>query len=86
MSTTGNREHPRKPATAEVSFCPDNQRLLNLFGDAVEELMLLNEQQFIAIVNGDPDSSRFDLLIHMATEKKQQAKYEYLQHAETHGC
>ena len=83
-----NGESPRKPdaSTPDISFCPENQRLLNLFGEAVQELMLLNEQQFIAIVNGDPDSSRFDLLIHMATEKKQQAKYDYLHHVETHGC
>jgi len=46
----------------------------------------LHEQQFLAIVAGDLDSNRFDLLIHMANEKKQQAKYAYLQHVDTHGC
>jgi hypothetical protein len=81
-----NGGHSKKTVAGEVSFCPENHRLLNLFGEAVQELVRLNEQQFIAIVNGDPDSSRFDLLIHMATEKKQQAKYDYLQHVETHGC
>jgi hypothetical protein len=49
-------------------------------------LLLLHEQQFLAIVGGDLDSHRFDLLIHMANEKKQQVKYAYLQHVETHGC
>ena len=38
-------------------------------------LTLLHEQQFRAIVNADADFSRFDILIHLATEKKQQAKY-----------
>jgi hypothetical protein len=57
-----------------------------MFGEAVQELLLLHEQQFLAIVAGDLESNRFDLLIHMANEKKQQAKYAYLQHVETHGC
>jgi hypothetical protein len=73
------------PAT-RIQPCEENQRLLEAFGRAVQELVLLNEQQFISIVNGDADSSRFDILIHMATEKKQQAKYAYLAHVETHGC
>ena len=71
---------------AQIDYCAENQRLLDEFGLAVQELMLLNEQQFVAVVNGDPESSRFDILIHMATEKKQQAKYAYLAHVESHGC
>jgi hypothetical protein len=37
-------------------------------------------------VAGDLDSHRFDLLIHMENEKKQQTKYAYLQPVETHSC
>jgi hypothetical protein len=66
--------------------CAEQRRLLDAFGGAVQELLLLHEQQFLAIVAGDLESHRFDLLIHMANEKKQQAKYAYLQHVETHGC
>ncbi len=66
--------------------CAEQRRLLDAFGEAVQELLLLHEQQFLAIVAGDLESHRFDLLIHMANEKKQQAKYGYLQHLETHGC
>lgn len=47
---------------------------------------MLHEQQFLAIVSGDSECHRFDLLIHMANEKKQRAKYAYLHHVETHGC
>jgi hypothetical protein len=72
--------------TPLIDYCAENQRLLDEFGQIVQELMMLNEQQFGAIVKGDPDSSRFDILIHMATEKKQQAKYAYLAHVESHGC
>jgi hypothetical protein len=67
-------------------YCKEDRRLLEAFGDTVRELLLLHEQQFLAIMNGDPDSDRFDLLIHMANEKKQQVKYSYLRHLETHGC
>jgi hypothetical protein len=67
-------------------FCEENKRLLNDFAETVTALSMLHEQQFIAIVNGDEDFNRFDLLIHMATEKKLQAKYAYLHHIETHGC
>jgi hypothetical protein len=77
---------PPIPTSRRVMFCPEQRRLLDVFGEAVQELLLLHEQQFLAIVSGDLESHRFDLLIHMANEKKQQAKYGYLQHVETHGC
>lgn len=67
-------------------FCEEAKRLLDEFGDAVQALMILHEQQFIAIVEGDPTASRFDLLIHDANERKQNAKYAYINHLELHGC
>ena len=76
----------RRAGNEPVDFCEENKRLLNQFAETVTALSVLHEQQFIAIVNNDPDFSRFDLLIHLATEKKQQAKYAYLHHIETHGC
>jgi CheY-like chemotaxis protein len=66
--------------------CAEHQRLMQDFAAAVKELLTLHEQQFQAIVQGDPDCNRFDLLIHMANEKKQEAKYAYLRHVESHGC
>ena len=66
--------------------CEEHNRLLEDFGVAVRELLELHEQQYLAIVDGDDDCSRFDVLIHMANEKKQQAKYAYLRHVEAHGC
>ena len=78
-------ERPEKIASG-VAVCGEQRRLLDTFGEAVQGLLLLHEQQFLAIVAGDLESHRFDLLIHMANERKQQAKYAYLQHVETHGC
>ena len=75
-----------KSSSKALFYCEEGRRLLEAFGTKVHELVLLHEQQFLAIMTGDPDCDRFDLLIHMANEEKQQAKYVYLQHLETHGC
>jgi hypothetical protein len=76
----------RESAKSGPAFCRESRSLLEAFGETVQELLLLHEQQFQAIVGGDPDGGRFDLLIHMANEKKHAAKYLYLSHLETHGC
>ena len=74
------------PSHNSLIYCEESRRLLDAFGDNVHQLLLLHEQQFVAITSGDPDCDRFDLLIHLANEGKQQAKYLYLQHLENHGC
>ncbi len=66
--------------------CQEHDLLMEGFGAAVRELLDLHEQQFRAIVDGDTECSRFDSLIHMANERKQQAKYELIRHIEAHGC
>jgi tRNA splicing endonuclease len=69
-----------------VLFCQEAKELLDTFGETVEELIRLHEEQFQSVVGGDLDSTRFDDLIHMANERKHEAKYAYLHHLETHGC
>jgi hypothetical protein len=69
-----------------LAGCKEHARCLETFGAAVRELLELHEQQWLAIIDGDHDSCRFDVLIHMANEKKQAAKYAYLRHVEAHGC
>ena len=69
-----------------LAYCDSARRLLDAFGEAVQELVQLHEHQFLAIVAGDAECSRFDALIHMANERKYKAKYAYLQHLEAHGC
>jgi len=51
----------------------------------VHELVALHEQHLAAVISGEPDPHRFDLLVHAANEKKQNAKYAYLHHREIHG-
>jgi hypothetical protein len=52
----------------------------------VQDLMLLHESQFLAVVEDDQDAHRFDIPIHYANEKKQNAKYAYMSHLDEHGC
>ena len=66
--------------------CPENERLRNLFGEAVAELLLFHEQHFIALMKEEADFERYELLIHLASEKRQAAKYALLVHIESHGC
>lgn len=70
----------------EQTGCREHKRLLEDFGTAVREILELHEEQWLATLDGDQDCCRFDVLIHMANEKKQSAKYAYLRHVEMHGC
>jgi len=67
-------------------YCQQARELLDAFGETVQALIRLHEEQFQSTVSGDLDSTRFDDLIHMANQKKHEAKYAYLHHLETHGC
>ena len=69
-----------------VIYCERAKELLEALGDSIRELIRLHEEQFQALFTGDSDSTRFDDLIHMANERKREAKYAYVSHLETHGC
>lgn len=66
--------------------CQEARQFLDQFGEAVHELLALHEQQFQAVVQGDTNAHRFDLLIYDANERKRRAKYRYIGHLERHGC
>jgi hypothetical protein len=68
------------------SFCEEKKRLIDSFVSAVREMNSLQDQQIEAMTKGDPDLGRFDLLLHAASEKKNQAKYDWIAHVEEHGC
>ncbi|HLK70197.1 MAG TPA: hypothetical protein VKU19_42500 [Bryobacteraceae bacterium] len=87
MGNPGNSgDRYRDSATSPRYYCEEAGRLLQGFGEAVQELLRLHEQQFLAIVEGDLTANRFDLLIHEANQRKQNAKYLYMSHLEQHGC
>jgi len=68
------------------SVCSDAIRLLDLYSEAASQSLILQQAQFQAVVADDAESNRFDLLIHAANERKQNAKYLYLNHLHNHGC
>jgi hypothetical protein len=85
--TTARRGTPPNDQTPQPAvYCETAKRLLDEFGKAVQAVLLLHQQQFQAIVEGDSSASRFDLVIHDALEHKQNAKYAYLSHLDLHGC
>ena len=67
-------------------YCQHAKELLGALSEAIRELIKLHEEQFQSLVGGDLDNTRFDPLIHMANERKHEAKYAYIHHLEIHGC
>lgn len=67
-------------------YCAEAQKFLDAFADTIHQLVNIHEQHFQAVICGEDDSARFDDLIHVANERKRDAKYAYLRHLEAHGC
>jgi hypothetical protein len=70
----------------DIAFCKEKFELLSSLVDAIHELNTLQNEQTQAIINEDPDFGRFDILLHLAQEKKETAKYRWIAHVEAHGC
>jgi hypothetical protein len=69
-----------------IIYCQQARDLLNAFSGVIREVITLHEAHFQAVICGDEDSARFDDLIHMANERKRDAKYAYLSHLDAHRC
>ena len=82
--TQEGRGDPARPP--DVVFCKEKSRLQNEFLTAIHELIQIQEQQTQAVIDGDPDFARFDVLLHMAIERKENAKYAWIAHVESHHC
>jgi hypothetical protein len=83
MTQEGRGEPVGPPNTV---FCKEKNRLLNEFLSTIHNLVQVQEQQTQAVIDGDPDFARFDVLLHMATERKENAKYAWIAHVESHHC
>ena len=70
----------------QIGFCEEKSRLLSDFLESVRELSAIQTEQTQAVIDGDSDFSRFDVLLHLAQEKKDMAKYAWIAHVEQHGC
>jgi hypothetical protein len=75
--------HVRPP---DIAFCKEKFQLLSDLVDAIHELNTLQNAQTQAIINEDQDFGRFDILLHLAQEKKETAKYRWIGHVEAHRC
>lgn len=71
---------------SKTGFCQDKLRLMEEFLAAATDLVSVHNDQVKSLLEDDTDFSRFDLLIHLAAERKRRAKYAYLAHLEKHGC
>ncbi len=86
------RVNPFKPKPAErsrgpeIGFCAEKNRLLDQFLQASREMIGLQNEQTQAVIHGDADFPRFDVLIHIAQDRKEMAKYAWIAHVESHGC
>jgi hypothetical protein len=83
---SGNVDSRARHRIPDIAFCEEKVKLIQQFLQAVHELTELHTQMTHALIAHDPDFSRFDLLIHMATEKKEEAKYALIWHMELHHC
>lgn len=77
---------PKRSPIPEVGFCEQKNRLLRDFLKAIQDLNDILSQQTRAVIESDPDFSRFDVLLHLAQEKKDMAKYAWIAHVEAHRC
>lgn len=71
---------------SKTTLCEEKLRLMEDFLAAATDLVAIHNDQVKALLQDDPDFSRFDLLIHLANERKRVAKYNYVAHLEKHGC
>jgi hypothetical protein len=86
LNTVSSRSQPDRTHLPKVAFCEEKHRLLDDFLQAVRELNILQNQQTQAVIAGDPDFARFDVLLHIAQERKDMAKYAWMGHIEAHHC
>ena len=71
---------------SKTTLCEEKLRLMEEFLASATDLVSVHNDQVKALIDDDPDFSRFDLLIHLANERKRRAKYEYMVHLEKHRC
>ena len=86
LNGNSSEERTRKDRFAKVAFCEAKQKLVDDFVEAVREVNILQKQQAQAAMEDDQDFSRFDVLLHLAHEKKDAAKYAWIVHVESHHC
>lgn len=72
-----------KPGPA---VCLERLRLAEAFLDATREVIAIQDRQMQALKRGDSGFMRYDRMLHEAQDRKESAKYAWLNHVETHKC
>jgi len=75
-----------QPHIPKIGFCEEKNRLRGKFLQAIHEQCVLQGRQTKAVIDGDPDLNRFDILLDRAQHKKDRAKYAWIAHVEAHQC
>ena len=83
MALEGRPDCVRLP---EIGICEHRRRLRSELLTAIHDLVETQKDQTQAVINEDPDFARFDILLHVARERKEAAKYAYIAHVESHHC
>lgn len=82
------KDEPKEtlPYTPRLRFCMERTRLQSELLSAIREVSALLSQQTQAVIDGDPEFARFDILLQMAQQRKEMAKYAWISHVESHHC
>jgi len=70
----------------KLAYCRERTRLIDELLAAIRAITVLLDEQTQALIDDDPDYMRFDILLHYAQVQKEEAKYAWLSHIESHGC
>ena len=69
-----------------ASVCSERKRLMDAFLKVVGEIAWLISEQTRAVIDGDDEFMRFDLLLEDAQQRRREAKYALMAHIERHPC
>jgi hypothetical protein len=80
------QERGARTHVPEIGYCEEKQALTDRLLVAIRELTLLHSRQTRAVIDNDQDFPRFDVLLQSAQERKDNAKYAWIEHVESHRC
>ena len=80
------REERSAQPIPEIAFCEQKLALRREFLLAIRKVAHLQAQQIRAVIDSDPNFEGFDALLHLAQQRKEQAKYAWIAHVEAHHC
>ena len=68
------------------AVCSEQRRLSELYLQAVQEIMQLEQAEIEAVMSSSGGLDRFHLALEVARKKRDEAKLAYMLHIQGHGC